>query len=77
MTGPLEVLCQRPGCGDPYRRHAPGGGHCRVCDCPGMRWVALESDGGQHVGSYAGPPSARHIGQASTPHSGDGTFPAG
>lgn len=51
-----DVHCRRPGCGDPYREHAPGGGHCRVhgCDCPGMRWVDVD---GPAVGSYSQPPA--------------------
>lgn len=53
MSGSEDVECRRDRCGHPYRRHAPGGAHCRVCDCSGFRWVDLD---GPPVGSYAEAP---------------------
>lgn len=52
-----DVDCKRPGCEHAYRQHAPGGANCRRpgCDCHGFQWVALESEGGEPVGSYAEP----------------------
>ena len=53
MTSSVDLQslkCKRPGCGDRYTQHAPGGAGCRWCQCPGFRWVELEPAPGADPG---------------------------